>query len=141
MNWNGERERIHFNLSKRKLFESYDCKLAWWSSIYHNGVVLAEDQIIKRIRKDIKARLYLKRKFKKFGLNSIMCCNWGSQFGVFWSVGIHGILFLCSYLLFGVSAVGAFQGHGKFPCLVEFEFSGLLWFVFCVWSFHLGLVY
>ena len=111
------------------------------NAIIHNGVVLAKHQIIKRIRKDIKARLYLKRKFKKFGLNSIMCCNWGSQFGVFWSVGIHGILFLCSYLLFGVSAVGAFQGHGKFPCLVEFEFSGLLLVVFCVWSFHLGLVY
>jgi hypothetical protein len=109
------------------------------NAIIQNGVVLAGDQIIKRIRKDIKARLYLKRKFKKFGLNSIMCCNWGSQFGIFWSVGIHGILFLCSYLLFGVSAVGAFQGHGKFPCWLNLSLVVCCWLFFVCGLFTLDL--
>jgi hypothetical protein len=47
------------------------------NAIVHLGQVKTEEQIIKSIRKDVKARIENKNSYCNSILNCVLCCNWG----------------------------------------------------------------
>lgn len=109
------------------------------NAIIHNGVVLAKHQIIKRIRKDIKARLYLKRKFKKFGLNSIIVVIGGLSLGSF---GLSVFMEFCSCVaIFCLEflLLVRFRDKGNFPVWLNLSLVVCCWLFFVCGLFTLDL--
>jgi hypothetical protein len=67
-------------------------KIAPWAVVYHIwvqrnaivhlGQVKTEEQIIKSIRKDVKARIENKNSNCNSILNRVLCCNWGINISI-----------------------------------------------------------
>lgn len=82
--WNMRLEWRIQNL-KGKIFRVTLCKIAWWATLYHiwlqrnarlhDGEVKIEEQIIKVIRKDVKARMEAVKAPDSI-LHITLCSNW-----------------------------------------------------------------
>ena len=72
---------------KGKGMRSNICRLGLWAAVYHiwlqhnaiihGGHIKTEEQIIKLIRKDVKARSENMLSYCDSILNRVLCCNWG----------------------------------------------------------------
>jgi superfamily II helicase len=72
---------------RRKVFKAHVCRLAFGANVYHiwrnrnalrhRNNPLSEEQLLQKIKGDVRCRVMGKGKFKRTKGNESICCNWG----------------------------------------------------------------